>query len=322
VSPDPSAVDGFAQRFHALVSNIEQVVRGKHEVVELALTCLFSEGHLLVEDVPGVGKTTLARCLAASVAASWHRVQFTPDLMPSDITGVTVYNQHANAFEFHPGPVFANVVLGDEINRASPKTQSALLEVMEERRVTVDARSHPVPRPFIVIATQNPVDMDGTYALPEAQLDRFLMRVSMGYPDRAAEVSVLQGGGHQVDTLPTVASLEEVAWLIDVATRVHVAPTLYDYIVEVAAASRTAGDLRLGASPRGSVALLRAARVRALSQGRTFATPEDVRALAVPVLAHRLMLTPEAELRGRTGPDVIGDVLQGVPVPQAVAGAC
>ena len=310
-----AAVDGFAKRFHALAANIERVIRGKRQVVELAIICLFSEGHLLVEDVPGVGKTTLARCLAASIDATWHRVQFTPDLLPSDITGTTIYNQHANAFEFHPGPVFANVVLGDEINRASPKTQSALLEVMEERRVTVDGRPNPVPRPFMVIATQNPIDMDGTYALPEAQLDRFLMRVSMGYPDQAAEVSVLKGEGFQVEQLPTVISLEEVSWLVETATRVHVAPSLYDYIAQVSAASRAAGDLRLGASPRGSVALLRAARVLALSDGRAFATPEDVRALAVPVLAHRLMLTPEAELRGRTAAEVIHDVLQSVPVP-------
>jgi len=318
VRPDAARTgtpDGFAQRFEALASNIERVVRGKREVVELGVTCILSEGHLLVEDVPGVGKTTLARCLAASIDASYQRVQFTPDLLPSDITGVTVYNQHKGAFEFHSGPVFANVVLGDEINRASPKTQSALLEVMEERRVTVDGRPHPVPRPFMVIATQNPVDMDGTYALPEAQLDRFLMRVSMGYPDLEAEVSVLQGGGVQVDSLAAVASREEVAWLVELATRVHVAPALYDYIALVAAASRSAVELRLGASPRGSLALLRAARVRAMADARPYVIPEDVRALAAPVLAHRLVLTPEAELRGRTGADVIADLLQAVVAP-------
>jgi MoxR-like ATPase len=266
-----------------------------------------------------VGKTTLARSLAASVDATWHRVQFTPDLLPSDITGVTIYNQHNGRFEFHAGPVFANIVLGDEINRASPKTQSALLEVMEERRVTVDAVRHPVPRPFMVIATQNPVDMDGTYALPEAQLDRFLMRVSIGYPDHAAEVAVLTGADTDtgIESLATVSSADEVAGMVDVATQAYVAPSLYDYIVEVAAASRRTADVRLGASPRGSLGLLRAARVRAMSEGRQYATPEDVRALAGPVLAHRLMLTPEAELRGRTEASVVAEVLDTVPVPKA-----
>ncbi len=314
--------DQFARCFQALAANVEQVIRGKRDVVELALVCFLSEGHLLVEDVPGVGKTTLARCLAASVGASWHRVQFTPDLLPSDITGVTVYNQHSGAFEFHPGPVFANVVLGDEINRASPRTQSALLEVMEERRVTVDGRPRPVPRPFMVVATQNPVDMDGTYALPEAQLDRFLMRLSVGYPDHASEVSVLTGppAGQGVDSLPVVASLDDVASLVELAARAHVAPALYDYIVRLVAASRSVPDLRLGASPRGSVALLRAARVRAMAAGRDYVVPEDVRALAVPVLAHRLMLTAEAELRGRTCEDVVAEALDRTPVPQPSEG--
>jgi MoxR-like ATPase len=316
-----AGADTFADRFATLAGTIERVFRGKREVVELALVCLFAEGHLLIEDVPGVGKTILARCLAATVDARWHRVQFTPDLLPSDITGVTIFNQRSGAFEFHPGPVFANIVLGDEINRASPKTQSALLEVMEERRVTVDGQPHPVPRPFMVIATQNPVDMDGTYALPEAQLDRFLMRLSVGYPDHASEVAVLSGApaGEQVDRLPAVLAADEVAELIELAAQVHVAPAVYDYIVQVTAASRTAGDLRLGASPRGSVALLRAARVRALAAGRAYAVPEDVRALGIPVLAHRLMLTPDAELRGRTGAEVIAEVLDRVPVPQAQA---
>jgi MoxR-like ATPase len=318
----PVPADEFAQRFRALAANIERVIHGKREVIDLALICLLSEGHLLIEDVPGVGKTTLARSLAASLDATWHRVQFTPDLLPSDITGVTIYNQHSSRFEFHPGPVFANIVLGDEINRASPKTQSALLEVMEERRVTVDAVRHAVPRPFMVIATQNPVDMDGTYVLPEAQLDRFLMRISVGYPDHDAEVSVLAGAdvATRIESLATVSSVDEVAWMVDAATRVHVAPAVYDYIVELAAASRQIADLRLGASPRGSVGLLRAARVRAMSDGRPYATPEDVRALAVSVLAHRLMLTPEAELRGRTEAGVVAEVLDSVPVPKAADG--
>ncbi|GAB2959005.1 MoxR family ATPase [Streptomyces pseudoechinosporeus] len=301
----------FAETFHALADNIERVVKGKRDTIELALTCLFSEGHLLIEDVPGTGKTTLARCLAASIEADFARVQFTPDLLPSDITGVTVYRQNTGAFEFLPGPVFANIVLGDEINRASPKTQSALLEVMEERRVTADGTTHPVPRPFMVLATQNSVDMGGTYPLPEAQLDRFLMRITVGYPDHASEVAVLKGAGADTtpESLSPVATAREIAELIEAAAEVQVADALYDYLVRVVAATRSLPDVRLGASPRGSVALLRAVRVRAASQSRPYVFPEDVKALAGPVLAHRLILTPEAELSGRTGTDVIEEVL-------------
>jgi MoxR-like ATPase len=310
----PPPTDGparLAKCFHALADNIERVVKGKRDTIELALTCLFSEGHLLIEDVPGTGKTTLARCLAASIEADFARVQFTPDLLPSDITGVTVYRQNTGAFEFLPGPVFANIVLGDEINRASPKTQSALLEVMEERRVTADGTTHPVPRPFMVLATQNPVDMGGTYPLPEAQLDRFLMRITVGYPDHASEVAVLKGAGADTapESLSPVAGAREIAELMASAAEVQVADTLYDYLVRVVAATRALPDVRLGASPRGSVALLRAVRVRAASQSRPYAFPEDIKALAGPVLAHRLILTPEAELSGRTGTDVIEEVL-------------
>ncbi|MBY8888578.1 MoxR family ATPase [Streptomyces sp. PTM05] len=313
------AVSLFAQCFHALADNVERVVKGKRPTVELALTCLFAEGHLLVEDVPGTGKTTLARCLAASLEAEFARVQFTPDLLPSDITGVTVYRQNTGTFDFLPGPVFANVVLGDEINRASPKTQSAMLEVMEERRVTADGRTHPVPRPFMVLATQNSVDMGGTYPLPEAQLDRFLMRVTVGYPDHASEVAVLNGSaaGATPESLSTIASAHHIAEFIQVAQQIQVAEQLYDYIVRITAATRELPDVRLGASPRGSVALARAVRVRAASQGRPYALPEDVKALAEPVLAHRLILTPEAELSGRTGADVVAQVLATVPVPHA-----
>ncbi|UIX32333.1 AAA family ATPase [Streptomyces sp. GQFP] len=301
----------LAKCFHALADNVERVVKGKRDTVELALICLFAEGHLLIEDVPGTGKTTLARCLAASIEADFARVQFTPDLLPSDITGVTVYRQNTGTFEFLPGPVFANIVLGDEINRASPKTQSALLEVMEERRVTADGTAHPVPRPFMVLATQNPVDMGGTYPLPEAQLDRFLMRITVGYPDHASEVAILTGTptAPTPESLTPVTTAHEIAELIASAGEVQVADALYDYLVRVVAATRTLPDVRLGASPRGSVALLRAVRVRAASQSRPYAFPEDVKALAGPVLAHRLILTPEAELSGRTGTDVIDEVL-------------
>jgi MoxR-like ATPase len=308
----------FAQMFGALAGSVERVVRGKRDRVELALVCLLSEGHLLVEDVPGVGKTTLARAISVSVDASWTRIQFTPDLLPSDITGVSIFNQGAGAFEFHPGPIFANLVVADEINRGSPKTQSALLEVMEERRVTVEGVPHPVPRPFMVIATQNPVDMDGTYPLPEAQLDRFLMRISMGYPDHHSEIAVLSGAptGTMLDTLPAVAARDDIARMIDFAGRLHVAPQLYDYLVRVVAATRTHQDVRLGASPRASLALLRAARVRAAAAGRSFIVPDDIKALAVPVLAHRIIVTPEAELRGRDGAEIVTEVLSAAPVPQ------
>jgi MoxR-like ATPase len=278
--PDAEALaNRFGQLFGMLAGNIERVIRGKRDKIDLALICLFSEGHLLVEDVPGVGKTTLARAISASIEARWQRVQFTPDLLPSDITGVSIFNQGSGRFQFHPGPIFANIVVGDEINRGSPKTQSAMLEVMEERRVTVDGNAHPVPRPFMVIATQNPVDMDGTYPLPEAQLDRFLMRISMGYPDHGSEVSLLAGmpTGVALEQLPMVAARDDIHNMVNFAGRIHVAPPLLDYIVAVTAATRTHGDVRLGASPRASLALLRAAKVRAAAAGRAFAVPEDVR---------------------------------------------
>jgi MoxR-like ATPase len=322
----PSASDPFgwfAQTFRAIHENVETVVHGKAEVVHLALVCLLAEGHLLVEDVPGVGKTSLARALASSIGASWHRIQFTPDLLPSDVTGVSIYNQASGRFEFKPGPVFAGIVLADEINRASPKTQSALLEVMEEHHVTVDGQAHAVPRPFMVVATQNPVDMDGTYPLPEAQLDRFLMRISVGYPDRHHEGAILRS--HQrvspLDSLAAVVSADHVRTMIAVTNDVHVADSVYDYIVRIVAATRQVSELRLGASPRGSLALLRAGRAWAAADGRNFLVPEDVRALAAAVLSHRLILTPEAELRGVTPAQVVEQVLATEPVPREAAHA-
>ncbi|WP_406290235.1 AAA family ATPase [Embleya sp. NBC_00896] len=312
----------FRECFHVLGDNVERVVVGKREVVDLALIALFAEGHLLVEDVPGTGKTTLARAIAASIDASWHRIQFTPDLLPSDITGVSMFRQTTNTFEFLPGPVFAHVVIGDEINRASPKTQSAMLEVMEEGRITVDGTTHKVPRPFIVIATQNPVDMAGTYPLPEAQLDRFLMRITVGYPDLAAEVAVASGAGGAptIEGLPIIATARHIEEFIQVA-RHHVAAAqpVVDYAVRLARATRDSPHTRLGAGPRGSVALVRAARVRAASEERNHILPEDVKSLARPVLTHRLLLTPEAELGGVSAADVLDEILLEVPAPQPTA---
>ena len=309
----------FAQQFEQTHRNLAQAIRGKDDVLRLALVCFFAEGHLLIEDVPGVGKTSLARAIAASVQGGWHRIQFTPDLLPSDVTGVTIYNQANQQFEFHPGPVFTNIVIGDEINRASPKTQSALLEVMEENRVTVDGRPHPVPRPFMVIATQNPVDMDGTYRLPEAQLDRFLIRAEIGYPDLDAEIEILstQQTGSLVDQLAPVMTSDDVSRMITVASGVYVDPAIQGYIAQLAGALRSSHELRLAVSPRASLALMRAARALAASAARAYVTPEDIKELAVSVLAHRVILTPDAELQGRTAAQIVSDALSAVPVPLA-----
>jgi MoxR-like ATPase len=307
----------FASRVAELKANITTVIKGKPDVIDLALVCFFAEGHLLIEDVPGVGKTQLARALAASVDATWHRVQFTPDLLPSDVTGVTIYHQATTSFQFHPGPVFGNIVLADEINRASPRTQSALLEVMEERQVTVDGVTHPVPRPFMVMATQNPIDMDGTYPLPEAQLDRFLMRTTVGYPDHHSELEILygQGGVSPLDRLRPVLSLGDAAAMVNAVNHVHASPDVCDYLVKIVAGTRKLAEIRLAVSPRGSVGLLRAARARALTLGRTFITPEDVKVLAVPVLAHRLVLSPDASIAGHTPTTLIDRVVAAIPVP-------
>jgi MoxR-like ATPase len=304
-----------------LARRIGAVLLGKPALVRLAVTALLAEGHLLVEDVPGVGKTTLARLLATAVHGHCRRIQFTPDLLPSDVTGVTVYQQATGAFVFHPGPVFAHVVVADEINRASPKTQSALLEVMEERQVTVDGVTHPVPRPFLVVATQNPVEMDGTYRLPEAQLDRFLMKLSVGYPDEDVEVEVLRAAiaGHGPDDVPALTDPATVAAMAALTRRVHVADPLYAYAVRLAAATRADPRVRVGVSPRGVIALCRAACAHALCEGRGYVVPEDVKALAPAVFAHRLVLTADAQVRGVGADEVVADALTGVAVPLRAA---
>ncbi|MFV0374263.1 AAA family ATPase [Microbacterium sp.] len=305
----------FAQTFGQLADNIERSVLGKRHVVELVLTALLSEGHVLLEDVPGTGKTSLARAVAQSVQGTTSRIQFTPDLLPGDITGITVYDQKTGRFDFHAGPVFATVVLADEINRASPKTQSALLEVMEERQVTVDGTAHDVGRPFLVLATQNPVEQAGTYRLPEAQLDRFLLRTSLGYPDQAATVQILDGAAVATADLPVVVTPAALTGMADLAADVYVDARVLDYIARVVDATRSADEVRLGVSIRGALALTRASRAAAASQGRTYVTPDDVKRLAVAVLAHRLLLHPEAEFDGVTAESVVGQVLLDVPPP-------
>ncbi len=297
----------FESTFAKLVDNVEQAVVGKRHVVELAFTAMIAEGHLLVEDVPGTGKTSLARAMAETVRGTSTRIQFTPDLLPGDVTGVTVYDQ--GRFEFHHGPVFANVVLADEINRASPKTQSALLEVMEERQVTVDGVSREVGAPFMVVATQNPVEQAGTYSLPEAQLDRFLMRTSLGYPDHAATMRILEPSRPARTTVSSIAELEAIAAMSALTHDVQQHALISDYIARVVDGTRQATQVRLGASMRGALALARACRTWALAHGRYYVIPDDVKALAEVVLAHRLILDPEAEFDGVTQGAVVRQVL-------------
>jgi MoxR-like ATPase len=302
----------------ALVDNVDKAVRGKHQQIRMAVSCLLAEGHLLLDDVPGTGKTTLAKAIADSITGSWTRVQFTPDLLPSDITGVMVYDQGHGVFNFREGPVFSNVLVGDEINRGSPKTQSALLEVMEERQVTADGVSRPVPRPFFVVATQNPRDFQGTFPLPDVQLDRFTMRLSLGYTDHQTEVRLLDDyhrrrRDESVGAVTDPAQLERV---IDEVDRIEAAPSVNDYIVRIAAATRDHPDLRLGVSTRGSIAVLRTARAWAATAERDFVTPDDVQDIAAVVCSHRIALTPEAELRGVDTSSIIAGVLDEVEVPR------
>jgi MoxR-like ATPase len=314
----PEQAAWFAQTFDRLVGNVGQAVLGKSHVVRLALTCMLSEGHLLLEDAPGTGKTSLARAIAASVQGTQQRIQFTPDLLPSDVTGVTIYDQKSGKFDFHPGPIFASIVLADEINRASPKTQSALLEVMEEGQVTVDGVGHDVGRPFMVIATQNPIEQAGTYRLPEAQLDRFLMKSSIGYPDHASTVEILSGASvrDRSKTLQPLITTQAVTEMAELAATVHVDGAVLEYISRLAEETRNAAEVRVGVSVRGALALVRCAKVWAAAHGRNYVLPDDIKELAQPVWAHRFVLDPEAEFAGATDEAVLGRLLAEVAAPQ------
>jgi len=317
VSVTPEQLQWFDDRFRAITDNIEQVIQGKRDTIGLVVNCLLSGGHVLIEDVPGVGKTLLAKSLARSIDCTFQRVQFTPDLLPSDVTGVSVWDRESGSFVFRPGPIFANVALGDEINRASPKTQAALLEAMEERQVTVDGITRPLDPPFIVIATQNPIEHEGTYPLPEAQLDRFMMRLAMGYPERAKELEMLEThADHSTfDDLAPVVHADDIIQMVDIARQVYVADVVKEYLIDLAEASRNNAELLLGASPRATLYLQRAARSAAAIAGRDYVAPDDVKAVLEPVLNHRLILRPEAQMRGVSIDQVLDGLSRTIPVP-------
>ena len=307
----------FASSFQRIAENVNEVLQGKSHEVRLALVCLIAEGHLLIEDVPGVGKTMLAKSIARSIDCSFRRIQFTPDLLPTDVTGVNVFNQERGDFEFKPGAIFANVVLADEINRASPKTQSALLESMEERQVTMDGVTYHLGMPFMVIATQNPIEHEGTYPLPEAQLDRFMMRLSIGYPTVDTEQAILNthGVASTLEDIRSVTDAQTISSMILQSRQVYVAPAIRRYIVTLADGTRSHPEVYLGASPRASIMLLRAARAFAASEGRDYVIPDDVKALVIPVMSHRLLLAPEALMTGRSSTMLLAELVQRVPVP-------
>ena len=313
----PEQAGWFSATFNRLVANVEQVLFGKTLVVRLSFTALLSEGHLLLEDFPGTGKTSLARAMAQSVSGASSRIQFTPDLLPGDITGVSIYDQRSSRFDFHRGPIFSNIVLADEINRASPKTQSALLEVMEEGHITVDGITHDVGMPFMVIATQNPIEQAGTYRLPEAQLDRFIMKASIGYPDHASTIRILEGSGTKAHetTVPVIAAASTIVEMAALARTVHVDASINDYVSRLVEASRSAAEVRLGVSVRGALALIRTSKTLAAAAGRHYVIPDDVKVLAEPVLAHRLILDAEAEFEGVTASSIVSQLLIETPPP-------
>jgi MoxR-like ATPase len=312
--PNIEVVQSLAER---VIENVERVIVGKRREVQMTLIGLLCEGHLLIEDVPGVGKTMLARSIAKSIGCSFRRIQFTPDMLPSDVTGVSMYNQKTREFEFRPGPLVAQIVLADEINRATPKTQSALLEAMEERQMTVDGVTYPMERPFLVLATQNPIEYEGTFPLPEAQLDRFLFKLKLGYLAPAEESAMLVnlGGRHPIEDLSAVLAGADVPRLAEMVWTVHVDETVRTYIIDLVGATRGHADLALGASPRGSLALYRAAQARAAMAGRGYVLPDDVQALAPLALPHRCILRPESTLRGRTATDIVGEIVAKTPLP-------
>jgi MoxR-like ATPase len=300
-----------------IVHNLEQVIVGKFQAVELVVIGLLCQGHVLIEDVPGVGKTMLARSLAKSLDCTFNRIQFTPDMLPSDVTGVSFFNQEKRTFEFRPGPIMGQIVLADEVNRATPKTQAALLEAMEERQVTVDGVTHPIPKPFMVLATQNPIEYEGTFPLPEAQLDRFLLRVRMGYPNPTEEMKVLseQQIRHPIESLEAVVKVEELLDAVEEIRQVFVSPAIQRYIIDLVGRTRQSGDVYLGASPRGSLALFRAGQARAALHGRDHVLPDDIKALAVPVLGHRVIVSPAARLRELSADRIVQEIVYTAPVP-------
>ncbi len=313
-------MDGFAQEVaRRLVGNIERVIFGKREAVELAVIGLLAHGHLLIEDVPGVGKTMLAKAMARSIGGTFRRIQFTPDMLPSDITGVSIFNPGTRTFEFRPGPIMANIVLADEINRATPKTQAALLEAMEERQVSVDGVTYPLPQPFLVLATQNPIEYEGTFPLPEAELDRFMLRIRLGYPARKDELAILEAQQfrHPIETLDQVVRLEELRRAQEEIRGVHVSAEIRGYLLEIVERTREHPDVYLGASPRGTLALFRTAQARAVLWGRDYVIPDDIKALVQPCLAHRLILHPTARMREVTPEQVLEEIMNRVPVPGA-----
>lgn len=300
-----------------VVGNLEHVIVGKSQALELVVIGLLCQGHILIEDVPGVGKTMLARSLAKSLDCTFNRIQFTPDMLPSDVTGVSIYNQQKKDFEFRAGPIMGQIILADEVNRATPKTQAALLEAMEERQITVDGITHPLPAPFMVLATQNPIEYEGTFPLPEAQLDRFLLRVRIGYPTAGEEVRILGGQQlrHPIETLGSVVKTKELLTAIDAIRKIYVSPIVQKYIVDLVGRTRQNADVYLGASPRGSLSLFRAGQARAALQGRDHVLPDDVKALAVPVLGHRIIVSPAARLRELSADRIVQEVVYNVPVP-------